>query len=617
MSAAQSLRSVGRRPGSPSETPPTTASSTLPRMFARNQNQSAAAAGPSTLPALSTSPPSWSGGFLAHAGSSSSHNVGHDEDQQDDENGNGQQSTPNTAGLVGGSVRAVSNASSSNNSTGAPPGRALSQTSEDTQDYQLEGASPIDVHPTFSPNAAFPGTVKIVVEATTFWAHREILHFASPFFEAALSGNWSETGAGNRTSISSVITISQPPSVPGDQGPGGASVGTPRSSTFSASVRQTVIPAPASDASGSVASLPLSGSGEGRTSGEGSSAGGPGTGMEKRAKLSNISDDSSPDTDTDLDLFSVSDAEAPDHDSSDEERRKRKRQEEQRTKSLKRLGGAGKKRTPPPLRTSGLGFGGPRASHRVAQAVVVLKEEKAATFHDFLKFIYPQLDCTIAWNNVEGLMNIAQKLLVPSLQHACLNFLLTHAAGKPIKAMRIAELFEEEELYREASRFVLDNPGGWSDEELKTLSADTLLKLEKRRNWFLERLLKLGLTNISAQYQCCPTCPDSSVCARILEEKWKLGYSASFRFGPAQPSMVYRYLRLLEGISPPLALTQLACHNHAKSWIATLFDRMFSLDTTAPMGPRVPGAALGPRRHFLYCSLKGEPPRRKTVAVGI
>jgi len=42
-----------------------------------------------------------------------------------------------------------------------------------------------------------------------------------------------------------------------------------------------------------------------------------------------------------------------------------------------------------------------------------------------------------------------------------MNFLLLHAAGKPIKAMRIAELFEEEELYREASRFVLDNPEGW------------------------------------------------------------------------------------------------------------------------------------------------------------
>jgi hypothetical protein len=92
--------------------------------------------------------------------------------------------------------------------------------------------------------------------------------------------------------------------------------------------------------------------------------------------------------------------------------------------------------------------------------------------------------------------------------------------------MRIAELFEEEQLYRESSRFVLDNPGGWSEQELSTLSPETLLKLEKRfasmftyisvrlfwltlplrracrRNWFLERVLKLGLTPIAKEYQC-------------------------------------------------------------------------------------------------------------------
>lgn len=77
-------------------------------------------------------------------------------------------------------------------------------------------------------------------------------------------------------------------------------------------------------------------------------------------------------------------------------------------------------------------------------------------------------------------MNISQKLVVPPLKQKCLDFLLTHAAGKPIKAMRIAELFNEEELYREASRFVLDNPGGWPDWELNTLRHGTLWKLEKR-----------------------------------------------------------------------------------------------------------------------------------------
>ena len=77
-------------------------------------------------------------------------------------------------------------------------------------------------------------------------------------------------------------------------------------------------------------------------------------------------------------------------------------------------------------------------------------------------------------------MNISDKLVVPQLQASCLNFLLTHAAGKPIKALRIAELFDIDELYKEASRFVLENPGGWSESELSTLSKETLLKLEKR-----------------------------------------------------------------------------------------------------------------------------------------
>jgi len=33
--------------------------------------------------------------------------------------------------------------------------------------------------------------------------------------------------------------------------------------------------------------------------------------------------------------------------------------------------------------------------------------------------------------------------------------------------------------------------------------------------------------------------------------------------------MVFRYLRMLEGVSPPLALTQTACQASAKAFIAT------------------------------------------------
>ncbi|KAJ7783040.1 hypothetical protein B0H16DRAFT_1495132 [Mycena metata] len=415
----------------------------------------------------------------------------------------------------------------------------------------------IELDETFSKNSAFPGTVKIVVESTTFWAHKEVLFFASPFFEAALSGNWAETG--RPLSMSSIITISQPPSNPGDR----SNHEAPTEMTFapmddspddSDSLKEGVDSAPASE--------------------------GEGTDPETEAARQDAKAQAIDESLAKLQSRSRSS-------SSTETNRVKVATIKRRVKS------------------------GP-------DAVIVLKEERASTFHDFLKFVYPHLECTITWNNAESLFNIANKLCVPSLQRECLKFLLTHAAGRPIKALRIAEIFEEEELYRESSRFVLDNPGGWTEQELDTLSRDTLLKLEKRRNWFLERVLKLGLTMVAKEYQCCATCPDSANCARLLEEKWKQAYHAIFRFGPPQPSMVFRYLRMLEGVSPPLSLTNLSCQTTAKAFVATLFDRMFSLGVrgsgtdAAPLNARVSAATVagaataGPRRHFLYCSLKPE-----------
>ena len=137
----------------------------------------------------------------------------------------------------------------------------------------------------------------------------------------------------------------------------------------------------------------------------------------------------------------------------------------------------------------------------------------------------------------------------------------------------------------------------------------------------------------------CPSCPEPPTCARLLDEKWRQAYQAVFRFGPCQPSMVFRYLRTLEGVSPPLSLSHLTCQTTAKAFIATrtyppessffvsflfnmgfiVFDRMFSLGVrgsgtdTAPLGARVAAvagmaSATLPRRHFLYCSLRPENP---------
>ncbi|KAB5590765.1 hypothetical protein CTheo_5792 [Ceratobasidium theobromae] len=473
-------------------------------------------------------------------------------------------------------------------SSSSPPWLLEEAEVEDIEEVEASDENadtePIEVDATFRRDASYVGTVKIIVEATTFWyvplpnlpigcemkwddrAHKDILMFASPFFEAVLSGNWAETCAHrNRTSCSSIITISQPPLQPSSNHPS-----------------QTA----------------------------------PATSLAPRSS-DEIDSDCVRVTDVDTDLSSA--------DESESELAENK--EKERLESLKKLqgaegtsypwlvgpcvdpgkGGRARSKTAPEFSRFSK-----RRSKPIPDAVIQLKEEKAGIFHDFLKFVYPHLDCTVAWNNVEGLMNISHKLVVPSLQAACLEFLLTHAAGKPIKAMRIAELFEHDELYRESSRFVLDNPGGWSEAELSTLSQDTLLKLEKRRNWFLERVLKLGLVPIAREYQCSPTCPDPAGCARQLEEKWRQGYHALFRFGPAQPSMVFRYLRQLEGVSPPLMLTHLACQTTAKAWVATLFDRMFAIglrtstDNTAIGGTRVSTTPTGLRRHFLFCTLHPE-----------
>ncbi|KAI9510929.1 hypothetical protein F5148DRAFT_1175325 [Russula earlei] len=490
-------------------------------------------------------------------------------------------------------------------SAGSPPWFFEGIDSEDavSEVSISDSQEPIEVHEAFTKGSKFPGTVKIVVESTTFWAHKEVLWFASPFFQAALSGNWAETG--RPLSMSSVITISQPPTVPGDK----IHTDVPTAMTFA-----SMDP----DLDSNELDIDVSGPSEPE-------------GIESLTSTVIVSGDDHKQAcgPAGNDSGTCSDAES-----------QRRSHEAARIESLEKLQGAAVRNPSagsadvPRDPGKGISKGVVKLSwkrrntqsstkyHQTTSnpdAVIILREEKASTFHDFLRFVYPGMECTITWNNVEGLMNIGNKLCVPSLQRVCLNFLLTHAAGRPIKAMRIAELFEEEELYREASRFVLDNPGGWPEQELNTLSSETLLRLEKRRTWFLERVLKLGLIQIAKEYECCPSCPDPPTCARLLDEKWRQAYQAVFRFGPCQPSMVFRYLRTLEGVSPPLALSHLTCQTTAKAFIATLFDRMFSLGVrgsgtdTAPLGARVAAvagvaSATLPRRHFLYCSLRPENP---------
>ena len=227
-------------------------------------------------------------------------------------------------------------------------------------------------------------------------------------------------------------------------------------------------------------------------------------------------------------------------------------------------------------------------------AVIDLEEETATTFHDFLFHIYPHLDLAVTWFNCGPLLRFADKFQVPYMRRCCVTFLRAALAGRPIEAMRLAELHRLDDLYKEASRHVLDNFAAWEPEELECLSKETLLKLERKRTWFLERMLKLGLCSPARDYECHANCPDPQACAKALQDRWQTAYANAFRFSPPQPSAIFRHLRELDG-GPLLPMS--ACQSTARAWVQLLFDRMFSLGT------------LHTPRQFLSIKLDSQVPR--------
>lgn len=178
--------------------------------------------------------------------------------------------------------------------------------------------------------------------------------FASPFFEAALNGDWSETRVDDqsilsrrRHSISSVITIPQPPTNPSDR----------------ASREIPTNVAPSTSLGSDIASSP-----------EGT---GPAAVSAKKTEEDTDVEDLGNDTDGYVDDMGEKEDKEDSSGPSDAEER-----DKVRDTSLCQLEGrgfGGSQRTLPYVKT--------RSS---AIAKIVLMEEKAGVFHDFLKFVYPQ-----------------------------------------------------------------------------------------------------------------------------------------------------------------------------------------------------------------------------------
>lgn len=487
------------------------------------------------------------------------------------------------------------------------PGASASGASASQQGYMAQGSltsseRPFDVLPIFSRHAHAPyarhlrGTVRIRVQRATFFVHREVLMLASDVFAAMLAGGWRETATpAQRRRREAAPT--PPPQPDGNQQQQQSAKSEVQEGEEHGKLSETTEGKEASTAVGdALTSLNLAEDAEAATPESGATT--P-SAMEASTSSMPLPVPESPSQSMLTDIAPSSLASYDDtwhsEDGGEDDEDVRDVQDGY-----------------PPI-----------------CARIYLREEKAPAFQGLLCHIYPRGNCVVSWENANDLyvprvsshcnrvlmspsLHLSSKFDIPSLHTSCLSFLLPSCAGKPILGLKIAEEHALPELYKEASRFLLDNYAGWSADELALLSEVTLLKLERKRSWYLERLLKvrpqprspepkrpahisraqLGVVNIARDYVCTPSCPDPTTCARLLDEKWRSAWQSVFRFGGSpQPSIVYRALRSLEPSlsSPALQLTHTACQSQARLFVADLFDRMFSISIT----PAKPWVALG------------------------
>lgn len=241
------------------------------------------------------------------------------------------------------------------------------------------------------------GTVRIRVEATHFFVHREVLILASPFFESVITGGWKETEP-------------RPPKKAGPAQDGAAEPGAHTRAGTDCAARSSDSP----DAS------------------------------REPFEAAQPTADQHPEPTADTD--SVASPVLPEDDAN-------------RTPRLPTPHIAAPRPPSPPVSEVDAVAPSLTASYissivddddesdddddGVGEEDVVcrlrLVEEKALSFQALLCHLYPRLECLISWNNVGDLCRMASKLDLPSLRNACIAFLLPSAAGKPVEGMRIAE----------------------------------------------------------------------------------------------------------------------------------------------------------------------------------
>ncbi|KLT45781.1 hypothetical protein CC85DRAFT_117288 [Cutaneotrichosporon oleaginosum] len=446
------------------------------------------------------------------------------------------------------------------------------------------GDDDVVVHPTFWSDATFPGRVKVVVGRHEFWCHKEVLWFASPFFSACLQGSWAETEVAEPRFPAASADDGRPDSMQMDPPEEREEAGHEGETEGKTSVYLDAVDHGVADIMRELRELPDPRGDALETLVEGES-------LRRAERASEAGEEVKAPAKDEKELAVPAEGEKEEatQETAKTPVEHKRRSKESPTKLELDLARHAKRTSASSLnlaRRRTHSAGRERRRHERHDALIELPEDSPAAFQDFLFWAYPHLECKVTWTNVARLLALSSKLIVPALQAQCERFLLTHASGRPIEALALAEKHENSELYREASRFVLDQ-ASWDPDEFESLSEQTQIKLSRRRMWFLERLLKLGTIDVKKEYVCRPDCPDQSRCQAQLDEKWRQAHTAVSRYGPPQPSVAFRCLRQLEGFptNPALIMQHPLCQSSAKSWVASLFDRMFQLKAISARTP--------------------------------
>ncbi|CAH1761861.1 14632_t:CDS:1 [Entrophospora sp. SA101] len=135
-----------------------------------------------------------------------------------------------------------------------------------------------------------------------------------------------------------------------------------------------------------------------------------------------------------------------------------------------------------------------------------LRDDASDDIEKLLSFLYPNTFFEISWADVANLLRLADKYIVDTLNSGCVSFLKRSYEDEPLKALKLAEIYMIDSVYKESSKLVIDKfeqffyDGPVLNNNLQGLSRRTQLKLQVQRQQYIEGLNKLFCDTVDRRF---------------------------------------------------------------------------------------------------------------------